>query len=140
MRKISLTKYSDPGHGWYRVPVSLLWELDIFKDISSCSYIKGEYAYLEEDSDASILYEAFEKNNITSNISYKNSNNRSSVRDYESFNKNISKEEYETIKSMQDKLKAYIKDYKNNNPKYLDYVKSYNQEYLKECMNKFNLK
>ena len=51
----------------------------------------------------------------------------------------MTKEEYANIKSMQDKLKAYIKDYKNNNPKYLDYVISYNQEYLKECMYKFKL-
>ena len=40
----------DPGHGWLRVPLA---ELEPIKDqISSYSYINGNYAYLEEDCDA----------------------------------------------------------------------------------------
>ena len=41
--------YSDSSHGWAKVPKSLLKELGIEKSVSSYSYMRDDYAYLEED-------------------------------------------------------------------------------------------
>jgi hypothetical protein len=46
----TFTFYHDPGHGWLAAPHSLLAELQV--EISSYSYMDGEYVYLEEDEDA----------------------------------------------------------------------------------------
>lgn len=43
-----LTYFTDPGHGWLRVPLA---ELDGFQP-SEYSYRDAEFAYLEEDCDA----------------------------------------------------------------------------------------
>ncbi len=40
--------YSDPGHCWLKVRISLLEELGIADQISSYSYVMGEWAYLED--------------------------------------------------------------------------------------------
>jgi hypothetical protein len=42
----------DPGHGWIKVPVALLLELNIADNISVYSYYRDGFAYLEEDCDA----------------------------------------------------------------------------------------
>lgn len=49
----------DPGHGWVKVPVKLLVELGIYKEISSYSYYRAAFAYLEEDCDLSRFFNAF---------------------------------------------------------------------------------
>ena len=46
--------FSDPGHGWLRVPLDHLAGIDFSKH----SYTDGTYAYLEEDSDASVWLQA----------------------------------------------------------------------------------
>ena len=52
---------SDPGHGWVKVPMTLLHVLCISGKITDYSYRRGDYAYLEEDCDASLFHQAFEK-------------------------------------------------------------------------------
>jgi hypothetical protein len=47
----SLTFISDPGHGWLRVPLKDIAALGIEETITVCSFIDGDYAYLEEDCD-----------------------------------------------------------------------------------------
>ena len=47
--------YADPGHAWCKVPKKLLVKLGIADQITSYSYQRGEYAYLEEDCDLSLL-------------------------------------------------------------------------------------
>lgn len=61
--ELNLKWYSDPGHGWLAVPVELLRDLDILKDISAHSYLDAgrETAYLEEDQDAWLFTTAMEK-------------------------------------------------------------------------------
>lgn len=49
----------DPGHGWIKVPVSLLLELKIADDITCFSYYRAGFAYLEEDCDASRFFSAY---------------------------------------------------------------------------------
>jgi hypothetical protein len=58
---MKLNVYTDPGHGWVKVPKSLLKELGIANKITLYSYMRGDYAYLEEDCDASIFVEAMKK-------------------------------------------------------------------------------
>ena len=50
---MKLNFYSDPGHGWLRVPLALLDKLGLVDKISPYSYMQGPWAYLEEDCDAS---------------------------------------------------------------------------------------
>ena len=45
--------HSDAGHGWLKVSIDELKRLKLMDKISPYSYRKGNYAYLEEDSDAS---------------------------------------------------------------------------------------
>ena len=47
--------YTDSGHGWLEVPLAELRELGIADKISGYSYIRGDFAYLEEDRDAGIF-------------------------------------------------------------------------------------
>jgi hypothetical protein len=47
-------KYDDPGHGWLRVKISELKNLGIAGKVSGYSYMRGNYASLEEDCDASL--------------------------------------------------------------------------------------
>jgi hypothetical protein len=58
---LTLTFYSDPGHGWLEVPRSLLHELDIADKITPYSYQRGEDVFLEEDCDLSTFADAMEK-------------------------------------------------------------------------------
>lgn len=49
---------SDPSHGWVKVPIKLLQQLNIDGKISSYSYYRAGFAYLEEDCDLSIFMAA----------------------------------------------------------------------------------
>jgi len=85
MRKI-FDFYSDPSHGWLKVKKSELKELGIEKKITGYSYQKGEWVYLEEDCDASIFLDAFEKI-IMAKYKIKNhiSDKRSEIRSYATY-------------------------------------------------------
>lgn len=60
----SYTYFEDPGHAWLRVP--LIEICPIQDKISHYSYMKGKYAYLEEDCDAIL----FLKHKFGENLSY----------------------------------------------------------------------
>ena len=51
----SITIYTDPAHGWAKVHLSELFNLEIWDKISPYSYIRSNakyaWAYLEEDCD-----------------------------------------------------------------------------------------
>jgi len=50
---LKLKSYSDSGHGWLRVPLKLIRELQAKGHVfTRCSYESKRYAYLEEDIDA----------------------------------------------------------------------------------------
>ena len=49
----------DPGHGWVKVPLDLLRELGIAEQISCFSYYRSGSAYLEEDSDTALFFNAY---------------------------------------------------------------------------------
>ena len=48
---VKIVFFSDPGHGWGRVPCNLIDELGIADKISEFSYQDRGYVYLEEDCD-----------------------------------------------------------------------------------------
>nr|WP_276978330.1 hypothetical protein [Ferrimicrobium acidiphilum] len=80
-----LYAFSDYGHGWVRVRKDLLAELGIYSDISRYSYMRKQFAYLEEDSDAPKLIEALAKKSITVKFRERISDNRSKIRTYEPY-------------------------------------------------------
>ena len=45
--------YSDPGHGWVKVPIKLIESLGIADKVTRYSYTRKGFVYLEEDCDAS---------------------------------------------------------------------------------------
>lgn len=79
--------FSDPGHGWLQVPIRELHTLDIFDRISGFSYRNGNYAYLEEDDDASLFIRTKqERENIkVAFIRHDSPNQPSPVRSYAGF-------------------------------------------------------
>lgn len=56
----------DPSHGWLKVALVELVFLGIEKEISTCSYYCGEYAFLEEDVDARRYLQAREESGYAS--------------------------------------------------------------------------
>ncbi|MFH2109988.1 MAG: hypothetical protein ABIJ47_01885 [Candidatus Bathyarchaeota archaeon] len=77
--------YADPGHGWLRVPVKRLEELGIAGGISPYSYVKGDYAYLEEDSDARIFADTLEDLGVKLGLREHTANRESSIRKYQPY-------------------------------------------------------
>ena len=80
--------FSDSGHGWLKVPLKDIINLGIEDKISSCSYELGDYAYLEEDCDASLFLNAIGedwKNKVIIKESW--TNRRSKIRTYASYSK-----------------------------------------------------
>ena len=53
--------YEDPSHGWLAVKYKDLVEFGIEQKISSCSYMDGDYVYLEEDQDMWVFIEAIKQ-------------------------------------------------------------------------------
>jgi hypothetical protein len=81
--------YADPGHGWLAVKIIELMELGIVTQISAYSYMRGGTAYLEEDMDASLFFNAYrDKHGVEPKHTYKHTNNRSPIRNYDGYNRN----------------------------------------------------
>ena len=78
--------YSDPGHGWLKVPMAVLrknigaqWR-SVFTPFS---YERGEYVYLEEDCDLTRFINCMEANGQTVRIRQRpQSEKRSRIRSY----------------------------------------------------------
>lgn len=79
---MNITHYCDPGHGWMKVSKALLVKLGIAHLISSYSYERGEYAYLEEDCDAGLLLRKLEMRDIKWTIKTAHTNKTSRIRNY----------------------------------------------------------
>lgn len=79
---------SDPGHAWLKVPHKMLADLGIAEQITTFSYSRGEYAYLEEDQDAGTFFNAYRaKHGHDPKIRERNSPHRPSrVRNYAQYN------------------------------------------------------
>jgi hypothetical protein len=64
MKQKQYTWYSDPSHGWLKVPFKDLYDSGVSQKISSFSYLgtgsRFGYAFLEEDCDASLFLDAID--------------------------------------------------------------------------------
>jgi hypothetical protein len=49
----------DSGHGWIKVPVTLLADLAIADQVSHYSYYRAGFGYLEEDCDLTLFFNAY---------------------------------------------------------------------------------
>jgi hypothetical protein len=49
----------DPAHGWVKVPAQLLVDLGIHRQITTFSYYRNAFAYLEEDGDTALFFNAY---------------------------------------------------------------------------------
>jgi len=78
---------SDPGHGWLKVPLTLLVKYGILESISSWSYIRGKFAYLEEDCDADV----FMNKCVSVEFRKRIGNKRSRIRNYQRFSVELAK-------------------------------------------------
>ena len=74
--------YSDPGHGWLRVPRSELMRLGIAHKITGYSYYRNGWAYLEEDCDASLFMKARAAEDRPISVVYRDSTKTSRIRNY----------------------------------------------------------
>ena len=81
-KDISLKFYSDQGHGWICVKVSLLFKLGIQYSFDEYSYIRGKSIYIEEDS-LRILINALKENGYNYNYIEKHTDKSSPIRSYE---------------------------------------------------------
>lgn len=79
--------YSDPGHGWMKVPYEAINRLGIGHKISSFSYERGCSVYLEEDRDALYFLNALRENGIDNyKLIQHNTDRMSKIRSYASYN------------------------------------------------------
>ena len=58
--------YASPSHGWIKVKIQDLYDLEILLDVSEYSFITQDQqeAYLEEDLDAGLFIESYGKDKI----------------------------------------------------------------------------
>jgi len=81
--------YVDSGHGWFAVKITELMQLGIITQISPYSYMRGATAYLEEDCDASLFFNAYrDKHGVEPKHTYEHTDKRSPIRSYDSYNRN----------------------------------------------------
>lgn len=85
MKTKIMHSYIDPGHGWVKAPRKLLEKLGIERDISPCSYQRGEFTYLEEDCDAPRLFAAMRNSGTEPAHKFHYTDRTSKIRGYESF-------------------------------------------------------
>ena len=77
--------YGDPQHAWVKVPMKVLKELGIEGKITDYSYRKGDFAYLEEDQDASTFINALLERGITPKFRENYSDRQSRIRNFDCY-------------------------------------------------------
>lgn len=82
---VTLLYYTDPGHGWLRVPLKTLKKLGIDDKISSYSYQRTVYAYLEEDNDMTVFMTAMKEKGVEVILKNRNTNRESRIRNYRQY-------------------------------------------------------
>lgn len=77
--------YADPGHGWAKVRRCLLGRLGIAALVSPYSYQRGDWVYLEEDGDLSLLCTAMKEHGVTVDLRHHTTDRSSRIRNYASY-------------------------------------------------------
>ena len=84
---MKFTWYNDPAHGWLRVPIVAVVQVGASENITPYSYMHGQYAYLEEDQDASTFIKAWKEfTEDPIEFSERYTDNPSKIRSYASYN------------------------------------------------------
>jgi hypothetical protein len=86
-----LTYYTDAGHGWIKVSRADLDALDIAHKITTYSYERGPWVYLEEDCDASTYMEAAKAAGWTLNL-IEHYAERSTIRNFPHYTRRVTPE------------------------------------------------
>lgn len=86
---LNIKFYQDASHGWYAVKRRTLERLNVLEQISGCSYqsLSGQTIYLEEDSDATKLFNRLHELNIQGVIIDMPFKNTSHIRRLDKFKK-----------------------------------------------------
>lgn len=82
---MKLNIYADPGHAWCKVPRKLLVKLGIEGDITSFSYQRGDFVYLEEDCDLPLLISTLRVKGKTVEFKEFHTNKSSKIRSYDCY-------------------------------------------------------
>lgn len=82
--------FADPGHGWLKVPLKEIAQLGLEDKISSCSFVRDGYIYLEEDCDIPLFLQAKygdrpRKEIWEQEIAYHHTDNLSRIRTYQPY-------------------------------------------------------
>jgi hypothetical protein len=85
MKNLKLNYFTDPGHGWVSVKLQTLIDLGIADKVSYYSYMRGSSAYLEEDCDLGLLYQACDSRGLKIDLTTKHTNKRSPIRSYTTY-------------------------------------------------------
>ena len=82
--------FEDAGHGWAKVPISELKSLDIKNQITSFSYVKDGFAYLEENKDFGTYLKVLKESepNLSLKFEHDYYDGQSEIRTYKRYNKN----------------------------------------------------
>lgn len=86
-KKITISYYRDHQSGWFKVPVKVIHDLRVENKISSRSFIRKDFAYIDDKVDARLLFDVANQECITFNIRMHFSNKSSKIRSYEPFTK-----------------------------------------------------
>lgn len=82
---VKYTFFSDSAHGWLKVSYADLVMYGLTDKISSHSYRKNDWCYLEEDRDMSLFIDALKSNNADYVIYDRYTDGRSAIRNYQSY-------------------------------------------------------
>ena len=82
MRTSNFNVYADPGHAWLKVSKVNLLKMGIAFAISNSSYMRGGYAYLEEDCDATLFIRTLREMGLEPKFKYHYTDKRSKIRSY----------------------------------------------------------
>ena len=83
-KNIVIKLYTDPGHGWASVKLSIAKELGFLDKISNYSYTKGKSVYLEEDCDLSLYCNAIKANGDSYTVISIHTDKQHPIRSYKS--------------------------------------------------------
>ena len=86
---MKFTYYTDGGHGWIKVKKQLLGKLGIENKITSYSYMRKDYVYLEEDCDLHTFEKALADMGMPVNLVQKHTNKTSKIRSYSGYRTSI---------------------------------------------------
>ena len=77
--------YTDGGHGWLKVKLSLVVKLGITNRITTSSYYRNGWLFLEEDFDMSIFCHAMKDKGYKVLANYNSTDKQSKIRGYDYF-------------------------------------------------------